>query len=254
MSDTMPDPDQPSPAGLTDDQHAWASSFCGIDTRAASADDANGAPADPAGTDPTTAVETITDGGAGADPNSGDGPGVELTAGGGGTRKPKFDGVTTYSMTSKLMLAKAGYRFTRTDGGFDVWTKVDGSSFIWVQLPKTGPSDPGGPGTNPPPPPNPGLRESSDAAADFESRFSQLFQEAIKLKGMKDANGSYPAGPFNDYFKRLSQYDEDLKSVLDNDADVWLNSTVTDDERNAIQAAIDRIKKVQEHEPEMDLE
>src|SRR3954447_21197093 len=32
---------------------------------------------------------------------------------------PKFDGVTTYSMSSKQRLTKAGYRFARQDGSFD---------------------------------------------------------------------------------------------------------------------------------------
>ena len=177
-----------------------------------------------------------------------------------GNPRPKFDGVTTYSMTSKLMLAKAGYRFTRKDGSFDVWTKVDQSSFIWVQIPSSGPSDPnGGSGPNPasPPPspvPNPSIKEARDWANDLEARFTELFNEAIKLKALKSPAGTYPKGPFNDYFNKLDRFDNDVESVLNHEAQPWLDSAVSDEERQAIQAEIDRIKKIQPHEPEMDLQ
>jgi hypothetical protein len=49
----------------------------------------------------------------------------------------RFDGTQSYSNVTKAQLAAAGYRFWITDGGFDKWVKIDGSSELWVQLPKT---------------------------------------------------------------------------------------------------------------------
>lgn len=52
-------------------------------------------------------------------------------------RKPrKLDGVTFYKMTSEARLKAAGYKFSRNEGYFDIWVKLDGSSELWVQLPR----------------------------------------------------------------------------------------------------------------------
>ena len=173
----------------------------------------------------------------------------------------RFDGVTTYSMTPKDRLAKAGYRFARNEGGHDVWVKVDRSSEIWVQIPKPntddasgGASGGSGSGAGPAPPTNPNIQDARAWAQDLETRFNQLWDEAAKLKAMRDPNGSYPAGPFNDYFKKLNRFDEDLKSVLDQEAPLWRDSPMTDEEKKELEKQIERIKNVQEHPPEMELE
>jgi hypothetical protein len=177
-----------------------------------------------------------------------------------GTFYRRFDGVTTYSATPRERLVKAGYQFARNEGGRDVWIKVDRSSEIWVQIPQpTQPKTPGGgTGSGSPPPPkalaNPDIQEARDWADDLETRFNQLWDEAAKLKAMRSPSGSYPAGPFNDYFKKLNRFDEDLKSVLDEEAPLWRDSATSDAEKAELEKQIARIKNVQEHPPEMDLE
>jgi hypothetical protein len=51
-------------------------------------------------------------------------------------KQRQLDGVTIYKMTSVARLQAAGYKFSRTDGYFDIWVKLDGSSELWVQLPR----------------------------------------------------------------------------------------------------------------------
>jgi len=41
---------------------------------------------------------------------------------------------------------------------------------------------------------------------------------------------------------------------VEKDMQIWRKSMVTDDETQALEEQIDRITKVKEHEPEMDLE
>ena len=129
-----------------------------------------------------------------------------------------------------------------------------------MQIPSPGAPDPnGGSGPNtpsppPPPVPNPSIKDARDWANDLEARFNELFNDAIKLKAMKSPQGTYPKGPFNDYFNKLDRFDNDVESVLNQEAQQWLDSAVSDGERQAIQAEIDRIKKIQRHEPEMDLQ
>ena len=55
------------------------------------------------------------------------------------------------------------------------------------------------------------------------------------------------------YFSKLKKYDDDMESV-EKDMQIWRKSMVTDDETQALEEQIDRITKVKEHEPEMDLE
>jgi hypothetical protein len=177
-----------------------------------------------------------------------------------GTFYRRFDGVTTYAATPRERLIKAGYQYARNDGGHDVWVKVDRSSEIWVQLPQaTKPTgSTGGTGSGPQPPPkgptSPDIQEARDWADDLERRFNQLWDEAAKLKAMRRPDGSYPAGPFNDYFKKLSRFDDDIKSVLEDEAPLWRASATSDAEKNELDKQIARIKNVQEHPPEMDLE
>ena len=176
-----------------------------------------------------------------------------------GTFYRRFDGVTTYSATPSGMLTKAGYQFARNDGSFDIWVKIDRSSEIWVQIPK--PNKPGtsGGGTSsgpqPPKVPNtPDIQDARDWADDLEKRFNQLWDEAARLKAMRNPDGSYPAGPFNDYFKKLNRFDNDVQSVLNDEAPLWRDSAVNEEEKKELEKHIARIKNVQEHPPEMDLE
>lgn len=53
-----------------------------------------------------------------------------------GTICRRFEGVTTYSWVTKAQLTAAGYKLWETDGSFDKWVRVDGSSELWVQVPK----------------------------------------------------------------------------------------------------------------------
>jgi hypothetical protein len=48
----------------------------------------------------------------------------------------RFDGVLTYRDVSQERLVAAGYKFWTSDGSFDKWVKVDGSSELWLQLPR----------------------------------------------------------------------------------------------------------------------
>ena len=48
----------------------------------------------------------------------------------------RFDGVTTYRDVSEARLVAAGYKFWTSDGRFDKWVRVDGSSELWLQLPR----------------------------------------------------------------------------------------------------------------------
>ncbi|HEX8111425.1 MAG TPA: DUF4157 domain-containing protein, partial [Kofleriaceae bacterium] len=48
----------------------------------------------------------------------------------------RFDGVTTYKMVSQDRLIASGYKFWVSDGSFDKWVRIDGSSELWVQLPR----------------------------------------------------------------------------------------------------------------------
>ena len=57
-------------------------------------------------------------------------------AGPGGTTCRRFDGVTTYKMVSEARLKASGYKFWTSDGMFDKWIRVDGSSELWLQLPR----------------------------------------------------------------------------------------------------------------------
>lgn len=54
----------------------------------------------------------------------------------GGTVCRRFDGVTTYRDVSEARLVAAGYKFWTSDGAFDKWVKLDGSSELWLQLPR----------------------------------------------------------------------------------------------------------------------
>jgi hypothetical protein len=53
-----------------------------------------------------------------------------------GTTCRRFDGVTTYRMVSEAQLKASGYKFWTSDGTFDKWVRVDGSSELWLQLPR----------------------------------------------------------------------------------------------------------------------
>lgn len=176
-----------------------------------------------------------------------------------GTFYRRFDGVTTYSATPSGMLTKAGYQFARNDGSFDIWIKIDRSSEIWVQIPKPNkPGTSGGEtisGPQPPKVPNtPDIQDARDWADDLEKRFNQLWDEAARLKAMRNPDGSYPAGPFNDYFQKLNRFDNDVQSVLNDEAPLWRDSAVSEEEKKELEKHIARIKNVQEHPPEMDLE
>ncbi|SEL12412.1 hypothetical protein [Nitrosovibrio tenuis] len=177
-----------------------------------------------------------------------------------GTFYRRFDGVTTYSATPSGMLTKAGYQFARNDGSFDIWVKVDRSSEIWVRIPKPNkPETPGGGSSSgspqPPKVPNtPDIQDARDWADDLEKRFNQLWDKAAKLKAMRNPDGSYPAGPFNDYFKKLERFDNDVQSVINDEVPLWRDSAVSAEEKKELEKHIARIKNVQEHPPEMDLE
>jgi hypothetical protein len=57
-------------------------------------------------------------------------------AGPDGTVCRRFEGVTTYKDISEARLVAAGYKFWTSDGSFDKWVKVDGSTELWLQLPR----------------------------------------------------------------------------------------------------------------------
>jgi len=173
----------------------------------------------------------------------------------------RFDGVTTYSATSRVSLTASGYKFVRTDGNFDIWVKVDGSSELWLQRPKA-PTSPvpqsggGTPGPKPAPqaPGHPDVDSAREWANDLETRFQQLGEEAKRVMAMRNpVDRSFPAGPNNEYFRRLQRYDNDLKSVLEEEAPLWRQSELTVKERKELEEHIARIRKVQEHPDEMDL-
>jgi hypothetical protein len=170
----------------------------------------------------------------------------------------KLEGVYSDNIVSTDQLKQAGYQFWGNPGGVDHWINVAKSTYIILLHSSPDTTDPGkggGAGPNPPPPPdqNPDIKEARDRADDFEQRFNALFDEAQKLKAMKSPDGSYPAGPFNDYFSKLNKYDEDMKSV-EEEMQLWRGSMVTDAEKQALEEQIDRINKVKDHDPEMDLE
>lgn len=175
---------------------------------------------------------------------------------------PGFDGVTTYKATSKQALTKAGYQFARKEGDHDVWVKVDKSSFIWVQGPQPAEPDPdgkSGPSPRPPPPPpppppaaDPNVQEARDWANDLEKRFSGLREDAKKIRAMRLPNGNFPTEPMNEYFRKQERYNNDLKSVLNDEAPSWRDSVVNDADKKALEIEIERVKKVEKPEPEMD--
>jgi hypothetical protein len=172
----------------------------------------------------------------------------------------KLEGVYTDNIVSADELKQAGYQFWGDPGGVDHWINVAKSTYLILLHGTPDTPDPdkgGGSGPNPPPPitpdQNPDIKEARGWADDFEKRFNALYDEARKLKAMRRPDGSYPAGPFNDYFSKLKKYDDDMESV-EKDMQIWRKSMVTDDETQALEEQIDRITKVKEHEPEMDLE
>jgi hypothetical protein len=54
----------------------------------------------------------------------------------GGSVCRRFEGVTTYRDISEARLIAAGYKRWTSDGSFDKWVRTDGSSELWLQLPR----------------------------------------------------------------------------------------------------------------------
>src|SRR3954467_2749479 len=48
----------------------------------------------------------------------------------------RFEGVVTYRDVTEAGMVAAGFKIWVTEAGFDKWVKLDGSSELWVQLPK----------------------------------------------------------------------------------------------------------------------
>jgi hypothetical protein len=99
---------------------------------------------------------------------------------------------------------------------------------------------------------HPDVQASREWADDLEARRDELWEEAIRLKQMKNPDGSYPAGPVNEYYKKLDKFNNDRKSVVEQEAPLWKASSMTEDERNELDKQLERIKKLEDYPPEME--
>lgn len=124
---------------------------------------------------------------------------------------------------------------------------------VAVQTPRPASAVEGGWHRPPPSPPtNPDVQEARNWADNLEARRNELWQEAIRLKGMRNPNGSYPAKPFNEYYEKLNRFDRDRTSVLKEEAPLWKASLVTEEDKKEVDKQLERINKLNDYPPEME--
>jgi hypothetical protein len=151
-------------------------------------------------------------------------------------------------------LESAGYRFKGNNGGVPVWVHPSGKEVWLLPRPKATPAPPAPPpGVHPPvqPPLHPDAEEAQSWAQDLEARRDALWEEAIRIKKMRNPDGSYPAGPINNYYRKLAEFDRDLKSVLEDESKLW-EGPYTSQENDAIEKSLERLRELEKRPPEME--
>jgi hypothetical protein len=144
-----------------------------------------------------------------------------------------------------------GYRFKDDIGGTPKWIHPSGKELWLLSPPRAAPPPPvEQSGGHPPPQPpiHPDIEDAQDWANNLESRHDALWLEAQQLKALKSPSGSFPAGPFNEYYKKLNKWEEDLKSVLDEEAPLWKADRLTDQERQKLEEQLKRLEEIKKDE------
>jgi hypothetical protein len=152
-------------------------------------------------------------------------------------------------------LKSMGYRFKDNIGGTPKWTHPSGKELWLLAPPNAGqppPIQPPGPLPPPQPPIHPDVQDAQDRANDLESRHDALWLEAEQLKALKSPSGSFPAGPFNEYYKKLNKWEEDLKSVLDEEAPLWKADPLTDQEKQKLEEQLKRLEEIKKDEEKLE--
>jgi hypothetical protein len=147
-------------------------------------------------------------------------------------------------------LQSAGYSYKGDTGGASVWVHPTGKE-VWVMSP---PNAAPAPSADAPeiipqaqPPTHPDVEDAQNWANNLESRLAAAQIQYDQLQQLKDPDtGRYPQGPTMDYLRTWNALDQDVKSVLNQEAPLWDGDALTDDERAAVQAAEQRIKNVKD--------
>lgn len=175
-----------------------------------------------------------------------------------GDKKPNLSTEVTNTETPATLTAR-GFKLAGDSGGIQVWVHPSGCE-VWLSSSgKDAPSAPSPARAAPTPPVadhapiNPNIQEAHDWAEDFDGRFDALQDELTKLKALENPKGAFPAGPFNAYCEKLSRFERDLSSVLDDEVPLWRDSPLSAEEKDALENQIARIKSVAEHSSELEL-
>lgn len=153
-------------------------------------------------------------------------------------------------------LRAAGYRPAGSFGTMTKWMHPSGKELWLLPPPKAGgaPDSPSSSAPRPqvPPPLHPDVQDAQSAADSLEAERDALWEAAVRLQSQKTADGSYPAGPFNDYFRRLKKFQDDLRTVLDEEAALWQADALTAPERELVNKQVGRMKQLEKFPPEME--
>jgi hypothetical protein len=159
------------------------------------------------------------------------------------------------SMTPQR-LRSAGFRYMGDPGGVPVWVHPTGQQ-VWLMSDPNAAPAPSIPAPDvlpqSQPPTHPDVEESQKWADNFESRFNDLQQQYLQLEQLRDPDtGTLPRGPLNDYRSQWEKLDDDLRSVLYQEADLWDHDGLTDDEKAALQEARQRIQTINNQMPDIE--
>jgi hypothetical protein len=172
--------------------------------------------------------------------------------------KARPDEVITITNDPRLTpekLRSLGYRLKGTVGRTPQWVHPTGKE-VWILPPPTAAGPPPLPPTTPyppiQPPTHPDVQAAQQKANDLEARHDALWEEAERLKALKSPDGTFPAGPFNEYYRKLSQWEKDLKEAMEEDAPEWRSAPLTDQEKQTLEQQLKRLEDVKQDEDQLE--
>src|SRR5262249_39710076 len=95
------------------------------------------------------------------------------------------------------------------------------------------------------PPTHPDVQEAQSWADNVENRFNQLKAMYDRLQQLRNPDdGQFPADPFNEFLRQYNALNNDLESILEQEAPLWQADSLTNDENAALQDALQRLRNV----------
>jgi hypothetical protein len=136
----------------------------------------------------------------------------------------KFDGVTNYKAVTEDRLKASGYKFWTSDGRFDKWVRIDGSSELWVQLPKINAAT--------------SAKAISALRSIVATRKAQLDELAVLAKLLDNPDPDVAAAAREDWDERMAEFpgfDDDYEQVPK------LREQVDADHRKAFEEQVEQL-------------